>query len=159
VLTVGRVHWLTSGAVSLARGLNDAPKLAVLLLATGTVEAHAGALLAFGVVAAGMSLGSLRGGSGVTRVLAEDVTPMGRHGSFVAGGVTALLVGLGAYSGLPRSTTHVSAGGIIRLGLASGTDGVRRATVRRLLAGWIVTVPVAAMLGALGVLSLRSVAG
>lgn len=159
-LTVDRVHWLTSGAVSFARGLNDAPKLAVLLLATGTsLQAHAGGFVAFGVVAAGMTLGSLTGGWRVTRVLAEDVTPMGRHGSFVANAVTAVLVGAGAYTGLPMSTTHVSSGGIIGLGMASGTETVRWATVRRMLAGWVITLPVAAALGALGVLWFRTLAG
>jgi PiT family inorganic phosphate transporter len=159
-LTVDRVHWLTRGAVSFARGLNDAPKLAVLLLATGaSLELRAGALPAFGVIAAGMTVGSLTGGWRVTRLLAEDVTPMDRHGSFVANAVTALLVGAGAYTGLPMSTTHVSSGGIIGLGMASGADTVRWATVRRMLAGWVITLPVAAMLGALGVLWLRRLVG
>jgi PiT family inorganic phosphate transporter len=152
VLTVDRVHWLTSGAVSFARGLNDAPKLAVLLLATGaSLQSHANEPLAFGVVAAGMTLGSLTGGWRVTRVLAEDVTPMGRHDSFVANAVTALLVGAGACTGLPMSTTHVSSGAIIGLGMASGGDSVRWGTVRRMLAGWVITLPIAAMLGALAV--------
>lgn len=160
VMSIDRIHWLTSGAVSFARGLNDAPKLAVLLLAAGpSLQAHANALGAFGVVAAGMTFGSLTGGWRVTRVLAEDVTPMGRHGSFVANAVTAILVGVGAYTGLPMSTTHVSSGGIIGLGMASGTEAVRWATVRRMLAGWVITLPVAGMLGASAVLLIRMLAG
>ncbi len=159
-VTVDRVHWLTSGAVSFARGLNDAPKLAALLLAAGTsLESHVGTAVAFGVVAAGMSLGALTGGWRVTRVLAEDVTAMSRHGSFVASAVTAVLVTCGAYAGLPMSTTHVSSGGIIGLGMASGMEAVRWPTVRRMLAGWVVTLPVAAILGALGVLLARALVG
>ncbi len=159
-ITVDRVHWLTSGAVSFARGLNDAPKLAVLLLAAGTsLEFHLGTALAFGVVAAGMTLGGLTGGWRVTRLLAEDVTAMSRHGAFVANAVTAVLVTFGAYAGLPMSTTHVSSGGIIGLGVASGTEAVRWPTVRRMLAGWVITLPVAAVLGAVGVLLGRRLVG
>ncbi len=151
-LTADRVHWITSGAVSFARGLNDTPKLAALLVATGmALDAGRGRVAAFAIVAAGMALGSLTGGRRVTRVLAEDVTEMSRHGSLVANAVTAVLVSFGAYAGLPMSTTHVSSGGIIGLGMASGAEAVRWPTVRRILAGWVITLPVAAILAGLGV--------
>jgi hypothetical protein len=106
-----------------------------------------------------MTLGGLTGGWRVTRVLAEDVTVMSRHGSFLANAVTAILVTFGAYAGLPMSTTHVSSGGIIGLGVASGTEAVRWPTVRRMLAGWVITVPAAAILGALGVVLGRGLVG
>jgi len=50
--------------------------------------------------------------------------------------------------GIPISTTHASIGGIIGVGLIRGMGGVDKATVTKITASWILTVPCAAMLSA-----------
>ncbi|MHB1845616.1 MAG: inorganic phosphate transporter [Deltaproteobacteria bacterium] len=146
-LTLSQLHWITSGAASLARAMNDAPKMVALLLSCslllGKVGRSAGSL--FAVVTAGMVLGSLIGGRKVTRRLATDVTAMDAREGFIANLVTAGLVGSGAIFGLPMSTTHVASGGIFSAGAERGS--LNRRAVRDILLAWVVTLPVAAALG------------
>ncbi len=148
-VTINHLHWLTSGATSFARGLNDAPKIVALSLAGAilTGEAITGPTW-FVVITAAMVAGSLYGGLRVTRVLAERVTRMDHHEGFVANLVTAVLVGLGAWQGLPLSTTHVSTGAIVGAG-TQRAGAIDWRTVRGLLLAWVVTLPCAAALGIL----------
>jgi PiT family inorganic phosphate transporter len=82
-VTEDHLHWLSSGAVSFARGMNDAPKIVGLAAAAilgSAAPARSGAL--FALVSSAMVLGSLVAGRRVTRALAHDVTPMShRKGS------------------------------------------------------------------------------
>ena len=146
-LTLDDLHWLTSGAASFARGLNDVPKMVALIVAGAVLS---GGTIAvswwFVVVTAAMMTGSLLGGLRVTRVLAENVTRMDHREGFSANLVTALLVGGAALKGFPLSTTHVSTGAILGAG-ASRKSAIDWRTVRRLLLAWLVTVPGAACLG------------
>ncbi len=149
-VTGDQLHWLSSGAVSFARGLNDAPKIVALAMATAGLASSSWLLSTprlFVIVGAGIVLGSLVAGRRVTRVLAEDVTPMSHRDGLAANLVTATLVTTGAIYGLPMSTTHVSSGGIVGMGAERGSaDWVK---VREIGAAWVVTLPAAALLGAL----------
>jgi inorganic phosphate transporter, PiT family len=154
-ITVDHLHWLTSGAASFARGLNDAPKIVALVIAGSLLSGGAIATSWwFVVVTLAMVTGSLVGGLRVTRVLAEKVTPMDHREGFSANLVTATLVGLAAYKGLPLSTTHVSTGAILGAGVTRGAS-VHWNTVRHLLLAWLVTVPAAAALGMIAYLAVR----
>jgi PiT family inorganic phosphate transporter len=108
----------------------------------------------FAVVALGMVAGSLIAGRRVTAVLAEKVTRMDHREGFVANLITAALIGSGAALGLPMSTTHVSSGAIIGAGISKET-GVNRGTVRDMVLAWMITLPAAALLGALAYDLLR----
>lgn len=154
-LTLNQFHWLTSGAASLARGLNDAPKIAALVLAASAMSAG-GSLrhqTVFALVTTAMVAGSVVAGFRVTQVLACKVTSMNHREGFWANAVTAALVGAGAVGGLPMSTTHVSASAIVATCTEKGPGAVNRRTVRDMLLAWAVTVPGAA------VLSVASYAG
>lgn len=154
-LTIDHLHWLTSGATSLARGMNDAPKMVALVLAASALAGGATISTAalFGLVTVGMVVGSLAAGRRVTHVLAEKVTAMDHREGFAANLVTAGLVTAGAVYGLPMSTTHVSSGGIISAGFARGSLNPK--TLHNILLAWVVTLPAAALLGALGYLATR----
>ena len=65
---------------------------------------------------------------------------MDHHEGFVANLVTAALVGVGAWHGLPLSTTHVSTGAIVGVGTAR-RGAIAWRTVLDLLLAWIVTLP------------------
>jgi PiT family inorganic phosphate transporter len=147
-ITATKLHWLTSGATSLARGLNDTPKIVALglfatALSTGIPAARS---LAFAIVTVGMVAGSWVAGKRVTTVLAEKVTPMDHREGFMANLVTTALVGPGAALGLPMSTTHVSSCAIIGVGIPKRAL-VNWRTVQGMLLAWVVTVPLAAALG------------
>ena len=153
-LTVGldSIHWCSSGLASLARGTNDAPKIAAMLLLGSaiaswpSVAAQSAAIIG---VAVAMGLGSYLGGLRVTKVLAEKVTQMNHSEGLSANLTTSSLVFVSALMGLPVSTTHVSSSAIIGIGLLKGVSAVRWATVRDMVLAWVVTLPVSAFLSAL----------
>ncbi|HYV31273.1 MAG TPA: anion permease [Candidatus Binatia bacterium] len=153
-VTVGldTIHWISSGLTSLARGVNDAPKILAMLLLGGAVAAWPSDTLkvaAFVGAALAMGLGSFIGGYRVTEVLAEKVTRMGHVEGLSANLTTSSLVLVTATMGLPVSTTHVSSSAIIGIGLLKGLRAVRWATVRDMVLAWIVTLPVSALLAGL----------
>jgi PiT family inorganic phosphate transporter len=156
-LTLSHLHWLTSGATSFARGMNDAPKMVALALAalaiSGSVRASSPALFAW--IAAGMVAGSLIAGRRVTHVLAERVTPLDHREGFVANGVTAALVVAGAVLGWPMSTTHVASSAIIGVGAQRKPGLLNRKTVREMVLAWLLTLPAAALLGIAAYEALR----
>lgn len=158
-LSVDQLHWLTSGATSFARGMNDAPKMAALILAVSALspDEHLGRSTAFAFVTVGMIAGSVVAGLRVTRVLAERITQIDHRGGFLANLVTSLLVTAGAVGGLPMSTTHVATGAIIGAGAGKGIGALNRKTIRDMLLAWIVTVPGAAALGLLAYLTFCAV--
>lgn len=139
------LHWLSSGAVGFARGLNDTPKLvAIGVLLPGR---HLNTNLLVLVVAGAMFAGSLRVGERVAHVLAEKVVRMDHRDGLLANVTTALLVGIGANVGFPMSTTHVSTGAIA--GIAAGnTKRLNRRTLRDLALAWTVTPLSAALIAA-----------
>src|SRR5215469_10201252 len=158
--TFDHLHWVTSAGTSFARGLNDAPKMVAIGLAAMTISGVVlpSSFLAFVIVAGGMLAGSLQAGSRVTTVLAERITPMNHREGFVANLVTSLLVGPGAFLGLPMSTTHVSAGAIIGLGNQKG-GAVDWKRVREMALAWVVTLPAGALFGVLAYGLLRGIFG
>ena len=148
-LTANHLHWLSSGAVSFARGMNDAPKIVGLALAAaaiGVASPAVGLAPLFAFVTCGMIAGSVLAGRAVTRVLAEDVTPMNHREGLAANLVTAVLVTTGAVHGMPMSTTHVSSSGIAGIGSRRGT--LNWTTVRGVGLAWVITLPAAGVLGA-----------
>jgi len=147
-LTLEHLHWLTSGATSFARAMNDAPKMVGLMLAASVLS---GARIAphalFGLVTLGMVAGSLACGRRVTHLLAERITRLDDREGLLANLATAALVGAGAIGGLPMSTTHVSSAAIVGVGWRGA--GMNRWVVRDVVLAWVVTVPAAALLGVL----------
>jgi PiT family inorganic phosphate transporter len=139
------MHWLSAGFISFARGLNDAPKILALGLAGAAgLGVEPGALL--GLVAVAMGAGSWYSGRRVTGTLATKVTPMSGPEALTANAVTSLLVGAASSFGLPVSTTHVSAGAVMAVGLHRRQ--LHAKLVREILLAWLVTVPVAGLLAA-----------
>ncbi len=155
-LTHNTLHWLSSGLVSFARGLNDAPKIvapaATALLMAGDQPSAAQAL--FPLVALAMGLGSFWGGRRVTKSLAEKVTEMDSVGGLAANLTTAFLVTIAATMGLPVSTTHVSSGAIIGVGLTTNKKQVQWRTLKNFRLAWVVTLPAAGVLATLGLWGL-----
>lgn len=144
---VDGMHWLSAAFTSLARGLNDTPKIASIGLAAAAVGTTG--LPFYAVIAVGMGAGSLVAGLRVTETLARKVTAMSPLEGFGANAVTTALVGLASWAALPVSTTQVSSGAIIGIGLHRGSGAVHWSTVRGMLLGWLVTLPVAALVGGL----------
>lgn len=131
-------HYASAGAVSFARGLNDTPKIAALLLAGGAAVGRGGALAAVGF---GMAVGALLQARRVGYTMSFEVTAMNAGQGFTANLVTAALVVGASRLGMPVSTTHVSVGSLFGLGTATG--GLVRTTFGHILLAWVATLPAA----------------
>jgi PiT family inorganic phosphate transporter len=145
------LHWLTSGATSFFRGMNDTPKI----LALGVLAAAATGIVTewfFLLVALAMGLGSYIAGRRVTETLAGKVTTIRHDDGFAANLVTSALVGIASFYALPVSTTHVSTGAIT--GVGARKADVRWRMVRGMIVAWVVTLPVAGMIAALAYLAI-----
>ena len=137
------LHFLSAGAVCFARGLNDTPKMAALLLGVGWLQGSAGMIL----VAVAMALGGLISAKQVAETLAHKITGMNPGQGFAANLATALLVTTASLHGLPVSTTHVSVGALLGIGIT--TRQAKWRTVIPVLAAWVITLPVSALVAAL----------
>lgn len=145
------LHWLSAGATSFARGLNDVPKIAafLILLMVGTeLASNSSWLVAITLTTLAMGIGSLWGGRRVARVLAHRVTRMDTAQGLTANFGTALLVLIASPLGLPVSTTHVSTGALMGLRIADRSAPAQADALRAILIAWIVTLPAAAVLAA-----------
>lgn len=136
------MHYASAGAVCFARGVNDAPKIAALAVATGMLPLPAVVLLVGGAMVTGGALQARR----VARTMSLDVTAMNDGQGFTANAGTAALVLAGSWFSLPLSTTHVSCGSLFGLGAATG--GAHRRTIARILLSWVATLPIAALIAA-----------
>ena len=139
------MHFLSGGLTSFARGLNDAPKIAALLIGVQAFSEH-GTGVSYAIVCGGMLVGGVIGGRRVIDTLSRRITSINAIDGFVSNAVTSVLVSSGSLFGLPFSTTHVSAGSIIGIGAKSG-DGVKWNVVRDILLAWLVTLPTSALIG------------
>jgi len=151
--SVNTAHWLTSGAASFARGLNDTPKIwaiGAFGLVPGTLPS--GQLLV--LVALSMAFGGAVAGARVARQLGEKVVRMSHREGFAANLATAILVAAGANLGLPMSTTHVSAGAIAGLA-GSRVQRLNARTLRNFAMAWTVTPAVAGLVAYLVFLAIR----
>jgi len=135
--------FLSGGAASFARGLNDTPKIAALLLPIAALDTNT-AVLAVGLA---MFAGGLIGASRVACTMGERITSLDPGTALSASLTTSLLVTTASFNGLPVSTTHVSVGALVGAG-ANGSSTVNRKTVRNIALSWVVTLPVGAVFAA-----------
>lgn len=148
---VDSLHFLSAGAVSFARGLNDTPKIAALLLATSSLQPRQSLLF----VAAAMALGGLLNSRRIAHAMSHKLTDMNPGQGFAANLSTALLVTTASIHGFPVSTTHVSVGSL--LGMGAVTKQAKWRTVTPILASWVITLPAAAGIAAAAYFFLRFV--
>jgi len=137
------LHFLSAGAVSFARGLNDTPKIAGLLLCATVLDVRWGGL----AIAVAMALGGLLHARKVAETMSDKLTAMNSGQGLAANLSTALLVTTASLHGLPVSTTHVSVGAL--LGMGAVTRQARWKTAFGVATSWLITLPCAAVLAAL----------
>jgi PiT family inorganic phosphate transporter len=145
-ISLSALHWLTSGATGFARGLNDTPKI-VAVGAFALIPAGMSTSGVLWIVSLAMFAGAMLGGMRLTRRLSTGVVKMSDVEGCKANATTAVLVGLGAWQGLPMSTTQVSTSAIA--GSAGDVSRINMKTIRDFAIGWTVTPVVAGIVSAL----------
>ena len=137
--------------MSFARGLNDTPKIAGLLIAARAMSLSDAATMP--MIGLAMAAGGILGARRVAETMSHKITQMNSGQGFTANLMSALLVIGASRFGMPVSTTHVSCGSLFGIGLASGQAKWR--TIGSILVAWVTTLPVAAAISALVCLLLK----
>lgn len=136
------LHWLSGAGISFARGLNDTPKIAALLLVS--VSSPATNYLLIALV---MAIGGVLGAARIAQTMSKKITPMATSEAVTANLIAASLVTVASVWALPVSTTHVTSGGIFGIGLLRRKEADWK-RVRDILLAWIGTLPLGAALAA-----------
>ncbi len=135
-------HFLSAGVVSFARGLNDTPKMAALLLLVKWLTPATD----IGIIAVAIAVGGLLGAKRVAETMSHKITTLNPGQGFTSNLTTGILVIAASTYGLPVSTTHVSVGALFGIGVTTGQANVK--TVLGIVLSWIVTLPCAALIAA-----------
>jgi inorganic phosphate transporter, PiT family len=149
-----RVLQLGSAALySIGHGANDAQKtmgiIAGLLYAEGMLGSEF--YVPFWVVLscqAAMALGTLIGGWRIVRTMGSRITRLKPVQGFCAETAGAATLYLATSLGIPVSTTHTITGAIVGVGAARRVSAVRWGIAGSIIVAWVVTLPAAALIGA-----------
>ena len=143
----------SSSLVALAHGTNDAQKtmgiITLTLISAGMLDTSAG--VPFWVIAScavAIALGTYMGGWRIIRTLGSGLTEVKPAQGFAAETSTAVTILASSHLGFALSTTQVASGSIIGSGVGRRGSVVRWGTAGRIVAGWLLTLPAAAAVGA-----------
>jgi PiT family inorganic phosphate transporter len=139
---------------SIGHGANDAQKtmgiIASLLYAKGLLGSEF--YVPFWVVLAcqvAMALGTLIGGWRIVKTMGSRITRLKPVQGFCAETAGAMTLYLATSFGVPVSTTHTITGAIMGVGAARRESAVRWGIAGSIVIAWVVTLPAAALIGAL----------
>lgn len=144
-------HFLSAGLVGFARGMNDTPKIAAILI----VGSFMTPLPSIVVVSLAMAAGGIFFARRIAETMSHQITSMNDGQGFTANLVTSAIVIGASNFGLPVSTTHVSCGALF--GIGAVTKQAHWGAIVRILLAWVITLPVAGALGFIGFYFLRGV--
>ena len=130
-------HVVSGVAVSFARGLNDTPKIAGLLVSVQVLDIRYGML----AIALGIAIGGLLNARRIAETMSKKITEINHGQGFSANLVTAFLVIVASQFGVPVSTTHVSVGSIFGIGMVSQNHHTK--VIKSIILSWFITLPVA----------------
>jgi inorganic phosphate transporter, PiT family len=158
---------VTASLVALAHGTGDAQKtMGVIALAlittghlTGDVKQNG---LPFWIIfscALAIGLGTYIGGWRVIRTLGKGLVEIESPQGFAAEASSAVIILSSSAAGMALSTTQVATGSILGSGVGKPGATVRWAVAGRMAVAWIVTLPAAALVGAIAFWISHFVAG
>ena len=149
-----KVQFISASLYSLGHGGNDAQKtmgiITVLLMAHGQLsgEFHVPFSVVVGCNAA-MALGTLFGGWRIVRTMGSRITRLAPVQGVCAETAGSITLFMATGLGIPVSTTHTITGAIVGVGAARRASAVRWGVARDIVTAWVITMPAAALLGAL----------
>jgi PiT family inorganic phosphate transporter len=147
----------TASLVALSHGTNDAQKtmgvIALALITTGHLTGNVKEDgLPFWVIAScalAIGLGTYIGGWRVIRTLGKGLVEIESPQGLAAEASSAAIILSSSAAGMALSTTHVATGSILGSGVGKPGAQVRWAVAGRMAAAWLITLPAAALVGAL----------
>jgi PiT family inorganic phosphate transporter len=145
----------SSGLLALSHGTNDAQKtmgiITLALVANGNIPADNFQVPDWVVVcsASAIALGTYTGGWRIIKTMGSRIIKMDTPQGFSSQGAGAVVILAASHFGYPLSTTHVINGGIMGAGAAKRLSAVRWGVAGNIVVAWVLTLPAAAIGGAL----------
>jgi PiT family inorganic phosphate transporter len=172
-----RIQLGSAALFSLSHGANDAQKtmgiIVGLLVASQQTFANESGWLRYLHVAdadhiplwvemgaySAIALGTLLGGWRIVHTMGSRITKLRPVGGACAETAGAISILLATRFGIPVSTTHTITGAIMGVGATHRLSAVRWGIAGRIVWGWLLTIPAAAILSALSLLALDAMLG
>ncbi len=153
---MGKFQVLSACFVAFAHGSNDvgnaiAPLAAIVYIFNtnavpiGNLNIPTWILVLGGL---GIVAGLAVQGKNVIATVGENIISLVPSKGFCAEIATATTILMASRVGLPISTSHALVGSVIGIGLISSNQQVRWSTIKSVVLAWVITLPVAAILGA-----------
>jgi len=152
-----KAQLLSAAAFSLMHGANDAQKtmgiISGALVTGGYLQLQNGKMpIPMWVILAAytaIGLGTLSGGWRIIKTMGSKITKLQPIGGFAAETGAALAIYTATLLGVGISTTHTITGAIVGVGSTRRLSAVRWGVAGQIVWAWILTIPAAAMIGAL----------
>lgn len=151
-MRVGQIG--STSLLSIAHGTNDAQKtmgvITLALVANGTIGVNS-STPKWVVVVCGLSIaaGTMIGGWRIIRTMGQGFTRLSPTQGFAAQMTSSVVILSASHFGMPLSTTHVATGSILGSGVGTKKRTVRWTLARDVALAWLITLPAAAICGAL----------
>ena len=152
---------ISGGLLALAHGTNDAQKtmgvITLALVAHGTIAPDDFHVPDWVVVSAAtaIALGTYAGGWRIIKTMGSRIHKMDAAQGFAAQGAGSSVILAASHVGFPLSTTHTISGAVIGSGAAKRLSAVRWGVAGNIVVAWILTLPMAAVIGGLTYLLTR----
>lgn len=143
-----RIQILSSAAVSLTHGSNDAQKTMGIVAMFVAVTYGTKDIIIYPWIiilcALAIGFGTAFGGWRIIRTLGERISKeeLSPSQGFSAETSTALIIAVGSHFGLPISTTHVISSSIMGTVMVGGTGVLNKQVIINILTAWLLTIPV-----------------
>ena len=150
-----RLQLVSGGFVAFTHGTNDAQKtmgiIALALVASGHLSPDFERPPTWVIVsaAAAMGMGTYAGGWRIIKTLGMRVAKLEPPQGFAAQTACASILWTTAHYGFPVSTTHTISGSVLGAGATTRLSAVRWGVAGNILVAWVLTIPCAALVGAL----------
>jgi len=145
------ILWTAIGFACLLWGLNDTPKIAVIIIYSSLSTNK----WVFILITLSMAIGGYLYRFKTTETLSYKITRMDHVEGFTSNLIVSILVSSASYLGLPLSTTHVSSTAIIASGIKKGKESVNSKIISEILLAWLVTIPASALISTFVYLIIR----
>jgi inorganic phosphate transporter, PiT family len=144
----------SASLVSLAHGTNDAQKtmgvITLALIAAGDwTDTKSIPFWVKAACAVAIALGTYLGGWRIIRTLGKGLVEIAPPQGMAAESSSAAVILASSHLGFALSTTHVATGSILGSGVGKPGAQVRWRVAGRMVAAWLITLPAAAVVGAL----------
>src|SRR5690349_9893702 len=144
-----RLQLLSAAAYSFGHGTNDAQKtmgiIAGTLFTAGILKKFYIPYWVVLMAYAAIALGTMAGGWRIVKTMGMKITRLKPVGGFCAESAAAISLLGTALAGIPVSTTHTIAGGIMGVGSVQRFSAVHWGVARSIVWAWVMTIPISGL--------------